>query len=278
MSPLDVSTWRQGSHLPLAFGLLRLATEGRPDESEAIALIHEALDAGIRWIDTASSYCLDERDKHYGERLAITAWNTWSGPKEEVVIATKVGMSRPKGKWVPDGSGKSIRKTVEGSLAAMNMEQLPMVQLHVRDPRSPFVESLETLAELQADGKIQEIGLCNVGPLEMEQANRYFRLASVQNELSVVSRAAASDGSLALAERLNIPFFAYRPLGGHAKVSKLASNRTLAPLAKKHGVHARTSSHCCSLRSRFTCHSSLWRIPSRKPYRYASSASPKARR
>ncbi len=102
--------------------------------------------------------------------------------------------------------------------------------------RSPFVESLETLAELQADGKIQEIGLCNVGPLEMEQANRYFRLASVQNELSVVSRAAASDGSLALAERLNIPFFAYRPLGGHAKVSKLASNRTLAPLAKKHGV------------------------------------------
>jgi aryl-alcohol dehydrogenase-like predicted oxidoreductase len=62
--------------LPLALGMLRLSTEGRPDEATAIGVIHRALDAGIRVLDTADSYCLDDKDLHYGERLVHKALAT----------------------------------------------------------------------------------------------------------------------------------------------------------------------------------------------------------
>ena len=63
--------------VPLALGLLRLSTEGRPSEADAIALICFALDQGIRVLDTADSYALDDRDLHYGERLVHKALAEW---------------------------------------------------------------------------------------------------------------------------------------------------------------------------------------------------------
>ncbi|MBL8243206.1 MAG: aldo/keto reductase, partial [Rhodanobacteraceae bacterium] len=83
--------------VPLALGLLRLSTEGRPAQADAIGVIHAALDAGFRVLDTADSYALDDRDLHYGERLARAAVDSWNGPRGEVRIVTKAGMARPKG-------------------------------------------------------------------------------------------------------------------------------------------------------------------------------------
>src|SRR5882724_5909264 len=77
--------------LRCGLGLLRLSTEGRPAEPDAIAIIHHALDRGIRLLDTADVYCLDEKDLHYGERLARKAVDTWHGPREETRIVTKAG-------------------------------------------------------------------------------------------------------------------------------------------------------------------------------------------
>ena len=59
--------------LPLGLGLLRLSTEGRPAEADAIDVIRFALDQGIRILDTADSYALDDRDMHHGERLVCKA-------------------------------------------------------------------------------------------------------------------------------------------------------------------------------------------------------------
>jgi len=75
--------------IPLALGLLRLSTEGRPEESDAVALIHFALSNGIRVLDTADSYCLDQKEFHFGERLARFAVETWRGPGDEVRISPK---------------------------------------------------------------------------------------------------------------------------------------------------------------------------------------------
>ena len=69
--------------VPLSFGLLRLCTEGRPTEVDAIALIHQALEGGIRLLDTADAYCLNDKDLHYGERLARQAVECWKGPRKE---------------------------------------------------------------------------------------------------------------------------------------------------------------------------------------------------
>lgn len=222
----------------LVLGLLRLSTEGRPERSEAMALIHHALNSGVRWLDTADSYGLDHRDMHYGERLASEAVATWDGPRDEVRILTKVGLTRPKGKWVPDGSRKHVLQSVERSLEALRTSQLFCLQLHVKDSRVPFEETLGVLHELQALGKVLHVGMCNVEPYEVRQASRHFRIASVQNELSLLSRGSAADGMLAWTARSEIPFLAYRVLGGTAKVGKWETHRTIGPWAKQRNVPA----------------------------------------
>jgi HAD superfamily hydrolase (TIGR01662 family) len=220
----------------LGLGLLRLATEGRPAEGEAIEVIHFALNQGIRVIDTAGVYSLGEADLHYGERLVRQAIDTWYGPKDEVKILTKAGLARPNGRWMPNGRPEHLRKAVDGSLAALGVERLFLLQLHARDSRVPFEETLAALAELQREGKVEHLGLCNVSPGEVRQAMRHFRVATVQNELSVLNRKSAADGLLALTREEGIPFLAHRPLGGYAKVARLVKNRVLAPLAERHKV------------------------------------------
>ena len=222
--------------LRCGLGLLRLSTEGRPTEPEAIAVIHHALDRGIRLLDTADVYCLGEADLHYGERLARKAVDTWHGPREEVRIVTKAGLSRPKGRWVPNGTPGHLRKTVDESLQALGVEQLFALLLHANDPRTPFEDQLGTLAELQREGKIVHLGLCNVSIAEVRQAQRHFSVSAIQNELSVIDRKSATEGLVALAADLQVPFLAFRVLGGHAKVDSMLKNRAVAPIAARHQI------------------------------------------
>ncbi|MBK9756086.1 MAG: HAD-IIIA family hydrolase [Nannocystis sp.] len=222
--------------LPLGLGLLRLSTEGRPSEADAIAVIHFALDQGIRILDTADSYALDDRDLHYGERLVRHALDTWHGPRAEVRVITKAGLARPKGRWVPNGRREHLRKTVEGSLAALGVERIFMLLLHANDPKTPLEESLGALAELQKEGKIEHLGLCNTSIAELRQAERHFPVRAIQNELSVIDRSSGVAGLVALARQLGVPFLAHRPLGGHAKTGNLLKNRAVKPIAARHGV------------------------------------------
>src|SRR5690606_25957270 len=122
------------------------------------------------------------------------------------------------------------------SCEALGVERLPVLLLHANDPRVPLEESLATLAELHAEGRVEHLGLCNTTVAEVRQAQRHFRVAAIQNELSVKSRKAATDGLVALAKQLGIPFLAHRPFGGHAKAETLAKNRAMKPIAEKHGI------------------------------------------
>src|SRR5262249_23470207 len=94
--------------------------------------------------------------------------------------------------------------------------------------------TLGALAELQREGKIEHLGLCNVGAAQIKQALSHFKVALVQNELSVLTRKSATEGILDLTREMGIPFLAHRPLGGYAKVEKLANNAVLKPLAERH--------------------------------------------
>ncbi|HRI08749.1 MAG TPA: aldo/keto reductase [Nannocystaceae bacterium] len=222
--------------IPLALGLLRLSTEGRPAEADALDVLHFALDRGVRVLDTADAYGLDDRDLHYGEGLVRKALSSWSGPKDQVRVITKVGLARPKGKWVPCGRRDHLRKMVEGSLAALGVERIWMLLLHAVDPKVPLEESLAALAELQREGKVEHLGLCNTSIAEVRQAERHFPVRAIQNELSVIDRSGAVDGLVALAAQIGAAFLAHRPLGGHAKTANLLKNRAIKPIAARHGV------------------------------------------
>ena len=222
--------------VPLALGLLRLSTEGRPSEADAIDVIHYALAQGIRVLDTADSYALDDRDMHYGEHLVRKALAAWDGPRADVRVITKAGLARPKGRWVPAGGRDHLIKMVDGSLKALGVDRIAMLLLHANDPKTPLEESLSALAELQRAGKIEHLGLCNTSIPEVRQAERHFKVQAIQNELSVIDRNSAVDGLVALAKLMGIPFLAHRPLGGHSKTANLLKNRAVKPISTRHKV------------------------------------------
>lgn len=222
--------------VPLALGLLRLSTEGRPAEADAIDVIRLALDQGVRLLDTADSYALDDRDLHYGEHLVRKALAAWDGPREQVRVITKAGLARPKGRWVPNGRRDHLRKMVDGSLKALAVPRLFMLLLHVNDPKTPLEESLAALAELQKEGKVEHLGLCNTSIAEVRQAQRHFQVQAIQSELSVIDRSSGLAGLVALARQMGVPFLAHRPLGGHAKAGNLLKNRAVKPIAARHNI------------------------------------------
>ena len=89
-----------GYEIPrLGMGTMALAIEGRPsNRNQAIETIHAALDAGVRYLDTAWSYYLpsapgtgEPEDMGYGEYLVRDALHSWHGPKDQVLVATKTG-------------------------------------------------------------------------------------------------------------------------------------------------------------------------------------------
>jgi HAD superfamily hydrolase (TIGR01662 family) len=211
---------------PIVLGAMRLSTAGRPDDADALAVLHAALDAGVQVIDSADSYALDEDDLGHNERLIARLGRP-------AIVITKAGLRRPGGRWIPDASPERLRTSCEASLRNLGVEALDLLLLHVVDPKVPFAESVEALATLQREGKARAIGLCNVDLAQLEAALVIAPIAAVQVELN---RFHPRD--LALAERceaLGIPVLAHRPLGGHARRGQPA-DAAVADVARRLGT------------------------------------------
>src|ERR1051325_267205 len=125
-----------------ALGCMRLSTEPDRDEARATAVLHAALDAGIALFDTADAYGRDDTDIGHNERPIARALATWPGDRSRIRVATKGGLTRPGGRWVPDGRATHLRTACERSLAALGVEQLDLYQLHAPDPRTPLATSV----------------------------------------------------------------------------------------------------------------------------------------
>src|SRR5689334_3211501 len=90
----------------LGMGCMRLSTAVDRDEARAVAVIHAALDAGVRLLDTADAYARDASEIGHNERLVAGALASWPGDRGDVVVATKGGMTRPNGLWITDGRAR----------------------------------------------------------------------------------------------------------------------------------------------------------------------------
>src|SRR6185295_16566797 len=97
----------------IGMGCMRLSTEPDRDEARAIEVLHAALDVGVNFFDTADAYCLSDSETGHNEQLIARAVNTWRGDRSRIVIATKGGLTRPQGRWVPDGRGRHLRSACE---------------------------------------------------------------------------------------------------------------------------------------------------------------------
>jgi aryl-alcohol dehydrogenase-like predicted oxidoreductase/histidinol phosphatase-like enzyme len=221
----------------IGLGCMRLSTAADRDDERSIAVIHAALDAGVRLLDTADSYCRDDSETGHNERLIAAALRSWSGDRSTIEVATKGGMRRPKGAWIPDGKAKSLRGACEASLRALGVHAIDLYQLHVVDPKTPFETSVRALAVLEAEGKVKRIGLSNVTVGQIKAARAIVEIASVQVSLSVLDDENLRNGVAEYCRDVGIRLIAYRPLGG-GRASRLARDEVLGKVAEPHAVTA----------------------------------------
>src|SRR5687767_12815066 len=214
---------------------MRLSTEAPRDPARAIEVIHAALDAGATLLDTADAYCLDETDIGHNERLIAEALAAWPGDRAAIEVATKGGLTRPNGAWVPDGRAKHLRDACEASRRALGVETIDLYQLHAVDPRTPIATSVRALARLQEEGKVRDVGLCNVTVSQIRAAQSIVTIGSVQVSLSPFDDESLRNGVAEYCRDNGIRLIAYRPLGGD-RVNQLARDAVLSRIAATHDV------------------------------------------
>jgi aryl-alcohol dehydrogenase-like predicted oxidoreductase/predicted kinase len=221
---------------PIGIGCMRLSTERDRDDARAIEVLSTALDAGVTFLDTADAYCWDDSEIGHNEHLIAQALSTWSGDRSRLVIATKGGLTRPNGQWMPDGRARHLRDACEASLKALNVERLDLYQLHAIDPRVPLSTSVRALATLKDEGLVSRIGLCNVNVGQIEDARRITEISAVQVELSVWQDENLLNGVVDYCITNGIQLIAYRPLGGSRRVRQLRHKPVLEELGELHGA------------------------------------------
>lgn len=222
----------------IGYGGMPLSIAGRPAEAQGIRTIHAVLDGGATLIDTADVYCLDDDDIGHNERIIAKALASWSGNRDNVIVATKGGLTRPRGSWQRDASPKHLRAACDKSLQALGVDAIDLYQLHAPDPGVPFADSVGTLAELKTAGKIRRVGLSNVSVEEIEEANAIVSITSVQNRLNPFFREDIADGVVRYCGEAGIGYLAYSPVGGGRLNLKLPGHPALQPIAKRHGASA----------------------------------------
>lgn len=213
----------------MGYGAMRVTGEGiwgpPKNHNDAIAVLKRTVELGINFIDTADSY-----GPYVSEDLIAEALYPYA---EGVVIATKGGLERTgPGQWPVNGHPEHLRKALEGSLHRLKLAQIDLYQLHRIDPDIPFEQIFEFLQSVQEDGLVKHIGLSEVSVEEIEKAEKYISVASVQNMYSVDNR--KWEPVLEYCRQNDMAFIPWYPIGG----GNLGVQGVLDNIAGKHNATA----------------------------------------
>ena len=191
----------------LGFGAMRITGTGvwgpPEDPGECRAVLRRLADLDVNFIDTADAY-----GPEVSEELIAEALHPYP---EGLLIGTKAGLTRSgPGEWSPNGRPEYLRGAVEGSLTRLRVERIDLLQLHRPDPEVPFGESVGALVDLKNEGKIQHLGLCNVGRGQLSEALELTEIVSVQNLYNIIDR--RSEQVLDVCTERGIAFIPWFPL------------------------------------------------------------------
>ena len=213
----------------MGYGAMQLAGPevwGPPrDVDAAIAVLREAVESGVNHIDTSDFY-----GPHVTNQLIKRALHPY--PKD-LVIVTKVGARRlPDKSWIHALSRHELIEAVHDNLRNLGLESLDVVNLRVGGVMEPsegsIAEPLTVLAELKRQGLIRHIGLSNITPKQLVEAQTITEIVCVQNFYNVAHR--NDDGfidDLAAQGLAYVPFF---PLGGFTPLQSSELNAAAASL------------------------------------------------
>jgi aryl-alcohol dehydrogenase-like predicted oxidoreductase/predicted kinase/histidinol phosphatase-like enzyme len=230
--------WPDTPGRPIGMGCMRLSTDPNRDDDRSIAVLHAALDAGVRLFDTADAYAWHDGEVGHNERLIAQAIASWNGPRDQVLVATKGGLTRPQAAWIPDGRARHLQRACESSLRALGLERIPLYQLHAPDPRTPIATSIRALQDLKDQGLIAAIGICNVNFKQVEEARQLAEIAAVQIEFSPWLDDGVLNGVIPYCIREGIRVLIHRPLGGPKGCRRIARDAAFTSVADRLGATA----------------------------------------
>jgi pyridoxine 4-dehydrogenase len=205
----------------MGYGAMQLAGPqvwGPPrDKDAAVAVLREAIAAGVDHIDTSDFY-----GPHVTNQIIKEALHPYP---DGLVIVTKVGARRPPDKsWVHALSRQELIDAVHDNLRNLGLDVLDAVNLRVGGIMGPSEESIEepltVLAELKRQGLIRHLGLSNVSPALLAQAQAITEIVCVQNLYNVAHR--HDDGFIDALARQGIAYVPFFPLGGFSPLQSLA--------------------------------------------------------
>jgi aryl-alcohol dehydrogenase-like predicted oxidoreductase len=179
---------------------------GTADRDESLATIHRATDLGITFLDTSDMYGPHTNELLVGEAI--------KGHREEIVLATKFGISRRPGEMTPivNGRPEYVRQCCDASLQRLGVEHIDLYYQHRVDPKVPIEETVGAMAELVAAGKVRYLGMSEAAPKTLRRAHATHPITALQTEYSLWTRDPEAEIFPTVRE-LGIGFVAYSPMG-----------------------------------------------------------------
>ncbi len=191
---------------------------GNVSGQEVEAAIRRAFELGVNFFDTAPVYGFGESEKVVGRVLKDV--------REQVIIATKFGLVwDAQGKIQNDLSRANILREVDESLKRLDTDYIDLYQVHWPDPlnRTPLRETIETLAELVEAKKIRYIGVSNFSVEQIQEAQQYARIVSLQSPYNLLQRG-VEKRELKYVKDQNIGFIPYSPLAQGLLTGKFSAD------------------------------------------------------
>jgi aryl-alcohol dehydrogenase-like predicted oxidoreductase len=177
---------------------------GASSDDDGIALIHDALDRGITFLDTSDAYGAGHNETLVGKAIASR--------HGEIVLATKFGNVGGRGGKFADGRPEFVIASCEASLKRLGVDVIDLYYQHRIDPSVPIEDTVGAMARLIQQGKVRALALSEASPKTIRRAHAVHPIAAVQNEFSLLYRSEAEE-TLRTTRELGIGFVAYSPLG-----------------------------------------------------------------
>src|SRR6516162_6953220 len=213
----------------IGYGAMQLAGPGvwgpPKDPDGAVAVLREAVAAGVNHIDTSDYY-----GPHVTNQIIRQALHPYP---DDLVIVTKVGARRgADGSWHHARSRQEIIDAVHDNLRNLGLDVLQVVNLRLgglaAPEDEPFEEPLSALAELREQGLVQHIGLSTVSRRQLAEAQAITEIVCIQNFYNVAQR--GDDGFIDDLAAQGIAYVPYFPLGGFSPLQSAALDETAASL------------------------------------------------
>ncbi len=179
---------------------------GSTNDSESIKVIHEAIDRGVTFLDTADMYGVGHNEQLVGKAI--------KDRRDKVILATKFGIVRGDDHSFRGVNGHPdyVRKACEASLKRLGVDHIDLYYQHRVDTKVPIEDTIGAMAELVKEGKVKYIGMSEAAPNTLKKASKVHQITALQTEYSLWSRD-PEDEIIPTCRELGIGFVAYSPLG-----------------------------------------------------------------